>query len=241
MIRHDELAHTFVELADTLVDDFEVTDFLHRLTDVTVQVLDAQAAGLMLADQRGALSAAATSGDVEALESLELRLAEGPCVDCFATGEPVVNVGPAEAARRWPRFHLSALATGYASVHSIPMRLRHQVIGAINIYFVAARTLDDTDLAVTQALADVATIALLQERIIGDRTLLTEQLQGALTTRILIEQAKGVLAERLGIHVTQSFALLREHARRASTPLRVVAERVVDGTLDTSGWQPANG
>lgn len=241
MIRHDELARAFVELADTLVDDFDVTDFLHRLTDITVEVLDADAAGLVLSDERGTLTAGAVTGPAEALEALELRIGEGPCLDCFTAGSPVVNVPAEESARRWPRFHVAALAAGFDAVHALPMRLRTRVIGGVNIYFVAPRTLEEVDLAVAQALADVATIALLQERTVGDRTLLTEQLQGALTTRVLIEQAKGVLAERLGVSVGEGFALLRDTARRERVPLRVLAEGVVDGRVDTAAWQQAPG
>lgn len=236
MIRNDRLARAFVELADTLVDDFDVTDFMHVLTDVTVELLAAQGAGLMLADQRGALQMAASTGEVDQLEQQELQLGEGPCLDCFTTGAPVVNTPPAVALQRWPRFTLLARTAGYSAVHSLPMRLRQQTIGAINIYCAEPRPLDDTEVEVAQALADVATIGLLQERIITDKTLLTEQLQGALTTRILIEQAKGVLAERATLTVPQAFTVMRRFARTEELPLRAVAAGIVDGSVDTSSW-----
>lgn len=236
MIRNDRLARAFVELADTLVDDFDVTDFMHILTDVTVQLLGAQGAGLMLADQRGALQLVASTGDVDRMEHQELLLGEGPCLDCFATGVPVVNIPPAIALQRWPSFTLLVRTAGFGAVHSLPMRLRQQTIGAINIYSAEARPLDATEVEVAQALADVATIGLLQERIISDQSLLTEQLQSALTTRVLIEQAKGVVAERAALTVPQAFARMREVGRREGRSLRSVAAGIVDGSIDTSGW-----
>lgn len=179
---------------------------------------------------------AASTGAIEQLEHQELQLGEGPCLDCFSSGAPVVNIPPAIALHRWPRFTLLARTAGYAAVHSLPMRLRQQTIGAINIYCAEARPLDGTELEVAQALADVATIGLLQERIITDKILLTEQLQGALTTRILIEQAKGVLAERASLSVPQAFSTMRRFARNEGLSLRLIAAGIIDGSVDTTEW-----
>lgn len=241
MIRHELLARAFVELADTLVDDFEITDFLHVLTDVSVQVLDADAAGLLLANQRGELRLTASTGNAEALESYELRTGEGPCVDCFATGRAVVNIDAETARLRWPGFARLGAELGFNTFHAFPMRLRQQVIGALNIYSVRPDVLAASELDVTQALADVATIGLMQERMIGDQSILTEQLQGALTTRVLIEQAKGMLAERTGLAVPQAFSVMRGYARKHGVTLRSIASGIVDGTLPTAGWDRPRG
>lgn len=236
MIRYERLAQVFVELADTLVTDFDAVDFLHTLTDSSVEVMDVQAAGLMLADQRGTLHVAASTGEVDLLELFELEQQRGPCIECFSTGAPVVNIDPPHARERWPQFTDLAGHAGFASVHAFPLRLREEVIGAINLYCTHQRTLDPVELSVAQALADIATIGLLQERIIRDKTVLTEQLQSALNTRILIEQAKGVVAERTGLSMAQAFTAMRSHARNHQQSLPTVATAVIAGTVDTSGW-----
>jgi GAF domain-containing protein len=230
----DRLAQLFVGLADTLVADFDLIGFLHTLTDASVEVLDVQAAGLMLADQRGALRSAAATGNVGPLEDLELAHGHGPCVDCYATGGPVVNVDRDEARRRWPEFSKRAERAGYFSVHALPLRLRGQVIGAINLYCTGQAPLGAVELNIAQALADVATIGLLQERIIRDKTVLTEQLQSALNSRILIEQAKGIITERHGTTPSEAFTALRTYARDHSVSLAGLATSVLDGTLDTA-------
>ncbi len=242
MIGAERLAKLFVELADTLVADFDLIGFLHTLTDACVEVLDVQAAGLMLADQRGALRPAAATGDVADLEDFELESKQGPCLDCFATGRPVVNLPPEQALSRWPGFTRRAQRAGYVAVHALPLRLRGQVIGAVNLYCSNRPRLGEAELDVAQALADVATIGLLQERIIRDKTVLTEQLQTALNSRILIEQAKGVFAERHNITPTEAFARLRDHARSHGLALSRLANDVLNGKLDTTTWdQPADG
>lgn len=238
MVQTDRLAQLFVGLADTLVADFDLIGFLHTLTDATVEVLDVQAVGLMLADQRGMLRSAAATGNVGPLEDFELAHGHGPCVECFTSGSPVVNLDPDEARRRWPEFSERAERAGYLSVHALPLRLRGQVIGAINLYGAGQTRLGAVELNVAQALADVATIGLLQERIIRDKTVLTEQLQSALNRRVLIEQVKGVIAERHETTPSDAFAALRGYARKNGLPLARLAEDVLDGTLDTGIiWQ----
>ena len=225
-----QLADVFVEMADTLVADFDVIDFLHALAERCVQLLGVSAAGLLLTDQQGALQVVAASSErTRLLELFQLQTDQGPCVDCFRTGQSV-SVTDLPAAGRWPRFTAAAAEVGYAAVHALPMRLRDEVIGALNLFDTDPGPLDAGTLRIGQALADVATIGLLQQRAIRRRDDLTEQLQTALNSRILIEQAKGVLAERLQVHLDDAFALLRDSARRRNRRLSDLAQAVVDGT-----------
>jgi GAF domain-containing protein len=225
-----QLADVVVELADTLVDDFDVIDFLHVLTERCVQVLGISAAGLLLTDQRGTLQVVAASSErTRLLELFQLQTDQGPCVDCFHTGQPV-SVPDLPSAGRWPRFTAAAAEVGFAAVHAVPMRLRAEVIGALNFFDVNPGTLDEGKVRIGQALADVATIGLLQQRAIHRRDLVTEQLQTALNSRVLIEQAKGVLAERLHLDVAEAFAVLRNGARSRNRRLSELAQAIVDGT-----------
>lgn len=227
------LAKVFVELADTLVDEFDTVDFLQMLVDRCVELLDVDAAGLMLADQRGNLQLMASTVErSRLLELFELQSEEGPCLECFATGRPVLNVDLAEAQNRWPRFTPAALEAGFGGTHALPMRLRRQVIGALNLFTDREAALDEDAVAVAQAMADVATIGLLHERTASEQTLLSEQLQVALTSRVLIEQAKGVLAARADISVAEAFTRMRSYARGHGVALTAVAAAVVDGSLD---------
>src|SRR5260370_816566 len=192
-----QLADVFVEMADTLVDDFDVIDFLHVLTERCVQLLGVSAAGLLLTDGKDALQVVAASSErTRLLELFQLQTDQGPCVDCFRTGQPV-SVTDLTSAARWPRFTTAAAEVGFAAVHALPMRLRTEVIGALTRSDANPGGLEEGKLRIGQALADVATIGLLQQRAIHRRDALTEQLQTALNSRIVIEQAKGVLAERL--------------------------------------------
>ncbi|WP_027341335.1 GAF and ANTAR domain-containing protein [Hamadaea tsunoensis] len=225
-----QLADVLVEMADTLVDDFDVIDFLHVLTERSVQLLGVSAAGLLLTDGRDTLQLVAASSErTRLLELFQLQSDEGPCVDCFRTGRPV-SVANLATATRWPRFTEAAAAVGFAAVHAVPMRLRTQVIGALNFFDTAPGSLDPDKLRSGQALADVATIGLLQERAIRRRDVLTEQLQAALNSRIVIEQAKGVLAERWHVDMDEAFGLLRRHSRSGNRRLSELARAIVDGT-----------
>jgi GAF domain-containing protein len=232
----ERLARVFVELADTLVDEFDQVDFLQMLVDRLVELLGADAAGLMLADQRGSLQLMASSvEEARDLEVFELQMREGPCVDCFATGQAVVNVDLADAYERWPVFTPAAVEAGFRASHALPLRLRRQVLGAMNLFTEEPRRLDDEHIAIGQAMADVATIGLLHERNLREQTVLSEQLQSALHSRVLIEQAKGVLAARTGVGVAEAFAMMRSHARRHGLPLTAVAAAVIDGSLAVQG------
>ena len=240
MTREQRLAEVFVELADTLVEQFDVVEFLQTLTERCVELVDTDAAGLMLDDQRGRLQLVAyTHESARLLELFELQKAEGPCLDCFASGQVIANVDLAESTSRWPVFTGAALGSGFAYSHALPLRLRRQVVGALNLFTVERRPLTDDHLAVAQGLADIATIGLLHERALRDQVLLAEQLQTALHSRVLIEQAKGVLAAQAGISVGEAFGRMRTHARRTGGQLTVVAEAVVSGSLPPGDLQPS--
>ncbi|GAB3938618.1 hypothetical protein GCM10027614_19030 [Micromonospora vulcania] len=172
---------------------------------------------------------AASSERTRLLELFQLQTDQGPCLDCFHSGQPV-SVADLPIGGRWPRFTAAAAEVGFAAVHALPMRLRTEVIGALNLFDVQPGALDADKLRMGQALADVATIGLLQQRAIERGDILTEQLQTALNSRVLIEQAKGVLAERLQVDVGEAFVLLREGARRHNRRLSDVARAIVDGT-----------
>jgi len=225
-------AEVFVELADTLIDDFDVVDFLHQVTTRCADVLGVAAAGVLLTDQRGALRVVAASTEQSRLlELLQSQTDEGPCPECFRTGKPVVVGDLTTATQRWPRFAGEAIRGGFASVHALPMRLRSEVIGAFNLFDTRTGVLDPETIRVGQALADVATIGLLQERAIRRRETLAEQLQNALNSRIVIEQAKGVIAERRGLDMDRSFEVLRLASRSGNRRLSDLARAVIDGSV----------
>src|SRR5688500_3283761 len=240
MARERRLAQVFVELADTTVEEFDVVDFLQILTERCVELVDTDAAGLMLADQRGPLQVVAyTDESARLLELFELQKKEGPCLDCFATGRVIPNIDLATASDRWPVFTEAARDLGFATCHALPLRLRRQVIGALNLFAVGTEPLSEDHLAVAQGLADIATIGLLHERAARDQVGLSEQLQAALHSRILIEQAKGVLSARAGTSVERAFRLMRAHARRTGSLLTAVAEGIVSGSIDAGQLQEA--
>jgi transcriptional regulator with GAF, ATPase, and Fis domain len=239
MSRELRLAQVFVELADTLVAEFDVIDFLHTLADRSVELLGADASGLMLADQRGNLRLIASSVEsARLLEVFELQTSEGPCLDCFRAGEQLVNLDDAVMQARWPSFWAETRKLGFRSAHALPLRLRDDVIGAINLFGRTAAPLSVDDVAVGQAMADVATIGLLQERSVRQKEVLAEQLQTTLVSRVLIEQAKGVLAERAQISVGTAFTLMRSHARERGRTLSRVASDVVNGSLMAADLLP---
>jgi transcriptional regulator with GAF, ATPase, and Fis domain len=231
----ERLVETFVELADTLIDDFDVIDFLHLLVDRCVELLDVDAAGLLLADQRGSLQLIASSNEhVRLLELFQLQNDEGPCLEAFATGLRVSDADLRTGDSRWTRFASAATDAGFTAVDALPMRLRSQVIGALNLFRADSGELTMTALRNAQALVDVATIGLLQERAIRHHEVVTEQLQTALNSRIVIEQAKGLVAERLGVNMEVAFATLRGYARNQNLKLGEVAKMVIAGHAATS-------
>jgi GAF domain-containing protein len=232
MPRETLLARTLVELADTLVADFDVVEVLTLLTDGCIDVLDVGAAGLMLVAPEGDLRVMAASSEaMRVLELFELQSQEGPCLDCYRTGQPIVNQDLATVNGRWPRFAAEALAAGFHSVHALPMRLRGTVIGALNLLHIEPGEMRHADIAAAQAMADVATIAILQHRATLEAQVINEQLNHALNSRIVIEQAKGMVAEREGLTMEQAFSRLRDHARNHNLRLVDVARDVISGTL----------
>lgn len=231
MISTSRLADVFVELADTLVDEFDVVDFLHNLAAHTAEVTGIEAVGLMLGDHNGVLQfMASSSADAKLLDLFQIQHAEGPCVDCFGSGEPVLIVDLESFTDRWPSFVPVALSTGIRGVHAFPLRLRDLTIGALNTFSANPVSLDPDAARVVQALADVATIAIIQERALSKAETLTEQLQYALNSRIVIEQAKGAVSRALGVTVDAAFELLRDHARRNHLRLTDLAHDVVTKT-----------
>ena len=225
----DRLARVFVEFADTLVDEFDLIEFFQLLASRTAALLDESPVGLLIADPRGRLEfMAASDENVKLLELFQVQNQEGPCLDAYLSGTPVINADLRTAESRWPAFAARAVAAGYRSVHAFPLRLRQEKIGAMNVF--SATTggrLEDSDVQIVQALADVAAIGLLQQRAISRAELLTEQLQGALNSRIIVEQAKGVVAQARGTSVDEAFALIRTYSRNHSRRLGDVAYAVV--------------
>ncbi|MFC6881587.1 MULTISPECIES: GAF and ANTAR domain-containing protein [Actinomadura] len=225
----------FVELADTLVSDFDVMDFLHGLAERAVDLLDVQASGLLVTDQRGNLALmAASSEQSRLLELFQLQNEQGPCLDCFRSGEAVhcADLTGPEARRLWGRFAEEAVGCGFSAVSALPMRLRHEVIGALNLFSTEPGELAPVTVELGQALADIATIGLLHERAVRAGEVLAEQLQTALTSRIIIEQAKGVLAERHVWSMERAFTALRDYARSHNGRLTDIAHGIVTRTLD---------
>jgi len=229
MLSRERMSDLFVEVADTLVDEFDVIDFLHNLTVHAADISGADAVGLMLTDQMGDLQfMAASKRSGEDLELYQLQNSEGPCLDCFASGQPVVNADLVHAGDRWPTFAPRAIELGYQSVHAVPMRLREHTIGALNLFGSRDALFAENEVRLVQALADVATIALMQERTIRRAEELTEQLQAALHSRVVIEQAKGAVAAIAGISADEAFELLRTRARSSQRRLVDVAQSVLD-------------
>ncbi len=240
MPREALLAQTLVELADTLVADFDVVELLTLVTDRCVEVLDVTSAGVMLVAPDGDLRVMASSSDtMRYLEFFELQAQEGPCLDSFRTEQAVVNQDLATVDGRWPRFAAEALKAGFHSAHALPMRLRGTVIGALNLFHTAPGKMSKADIAAAQALADVATIAILQNRAALESQVVNEQLQTALNTRIVIEQAKGMVAERLDLNMEEAFTTLRAYARNHNLRLVDVAYNIIDSTLTTSALDAA--
>lgn len=222
------LARAFVRLADTLASDFDIVDFLQSLSADSVEILGAEAAGVMLADARGGLRLIASSDErMRLLELFELQGEQGPCLDAFATGRPV-QASAADSRSRWPDFAPRACDAGFQMMCAVPLRLRTDVIGALNLFRGTDELFTDAEMGIAQAMGEMAAIGLIQERALRERALLTEQLQAALSSRVVIEQAKGMLAEYLRMTVDDAFQLLRNYARERNRKLSHVASDVVN-------------
>jgi transcriptional regulator with GAF, ATPase, and Fis domain len=228
-ISAERLAEVFVEVADTLVDEFDVIEFLQMVTSRTSDLVEAHAAGLLMADERGHLQLLAASDErAEMIELFQVQSHQGPCQDCYRGGVAVINADLREATAIWPHFAPRAVAAGFRSVHAFPLRLRSRVIGALNVFGTDVGEMSPQDARIIQALADVATIGLLQERAIRRNAALAGQLQNALSSRIVIEQAKGVLAHIHGITPDLAFTRLRDYCRRHNARLSATARQVVE-------------
>jgi hypothetical protein len=230
--RESSLVATFVELTDVLVDDFDVVELLTYLAGRCVEVLGVDAAGMMLASPTGTLQAVASSSEaVRTLELFELQTRQGPCYECFYNATPLANVSLSDALERWPDFAPLALDAGFRSATALPMRVGNTTIGAMNLFRSARADLGVADLIAARAFAHVATIGILQHRAIEAVQVINDQLSAALESRVLIEQAKGMLAERAGVEVEEAFERLRSFARNRNRRLAQVAEGFIGGEL----------
>ena len=235
--REQAFADIFLVLADTLVDDYDVLDLLDQLVIACVELLGAAAAGLLLDDQKGNLAVVASSKEeMRLLEIFQLQNDEGPCLDCIRSGSPVTSSDLAADLARWPVFVPAALEAGFTSVAAVPLRLREQTIGGLNLFGAQAVQVVERDRLLAQALAHVATIGILQRRSTHRSDQVAEQLQHALNSRVVIEQVKGVISERNGVSMDAAFQALRAYSRNHNLRLTGVALSVVRG--ETSIGQP---
>lgn len=222
------LALALVEFADTLVDDFDLVEFLQKVTERTVELLDVDAAGILLADPSGRLSLAAASTEkAQFLETIQLQKEQGPCLDVFDSGALVICTDLTTDSR-WPRFVPAAITAGFRSVHAVPMRFRDQVIGGLNLFHAVPGTLSGDTLHYAQALADMTTIGILSERALRQTDLVATQLQRTLEKHVILEQAKGFLSERHGIELRAASGLLRAFAIEHGLPVSDVAHAVMN-------------
>jgi transcriptional regulator with GAF, ATPase, and Fis domain len=230
--REGAVLDAFVGLASSLVSGYDIVDMLNNLTAECARLLDVASAGLLLADGVGVLHVLAASTEhTRQLELFQLQREEGPCLDCFRSGVPVAVPDLSEASGRWPQFVAGAQLAGFVSVHALPMRLRDNVLGSLGLFGATTGALNDDDLALGQALADVASVALVQEKLAANKDVVNEQLQTALTSRVVIEQAKGVLAQFAELDMADAFGVLRHYARDRNLRLSDVAQSVVSRAI----------
>jgi hypothetical protein len=234
MEREERVVETFIILADTLVDTYDLIDFMQTLAERCVELLNVTSAGIMLADPNGKLRHIACSSEqMRLVELLELQLAEGPCFDAYNDQAAVRCDSLHNAEARWPQFAPHARKGGFEAVSAVPMRLRSEVIGALNLFSSQNAAMTHQDLALAQAMADIATIGILQERAIHDSLAFSAQLEVALESRIVIEQAKGIVAERDRVSVDDAFQLIRRFARHHNRLLSDTARQIIAGALST--------
>lgn len=230
--RERDIVRAFVDLSTELVNDYDMLEMLAQLTRNCASLLDVASAGLLLADPRGVLHLAAASSErTQELELIQLQRDEGPCLDCYRSGAAVTVPDMAAEQARWPQFSRAALGAGFKSVHAVPMKLRGNVLGALNLFGESVGRLDDSDLDLAQALAHVACVAIVNEKSASDHMTVNSQLQHALTSRIVLEQAKGVIANALGLEIDDAFMVLRGYARDHGRKLSEIAHEVVNREL----------
>jgi GAF domain-containing protein len=239
MTRETDIVKSLVEMADTLVDDYDVVDLLTGLADRCVELLGVSAAGVMLASPGGSLGLVASSSEaMRLLELFELQSQEGPCLDAFRTGQPVGHEDLDAGSGQWPLFAAAALQAGFRSALALPLRLREATLGALNLLSVTRTPMAESDVIVARAFADLAALSIVQHRAAAEAQRLNEQLSAALTSRVVIEQAKGVISERAGIDLAEAFSRLRAHARNHNLRLTDVAQAAIDGILVPEAWAP---
>ncbi|HUG74607.1 MAG TPA: GAF and ANTAR domain-containing protein [Acidimicrobiia bacterium] len=239
--REAQIADTFVKIVDSLVDEFDIIDMLTGLTVGCVDLGLATASGILLADEDGKLRVMAASNEAaKLLELFQLQNDEGPCLEAFATGVPVVHPDLTTAFDRWPIFAPEAVRAGFRSVQAFPLRMRSVALGAMNLFSSGTQAPDEQAGHLAQTLADVASVAILQDQVVRESDVRAGQLQHALDSRVAIEQAKGMLAERANLEMDEAFTSLRNHARSTQTLLTTIATQVVDGTLEIDEIVAAN-
>jgi len=227
--REDDIVATFVSMSGSLAQGHDINELLTQLTTDCARLLDVSAVGLLLADPRGALHVVAASSErVADLEAFQAQRAQGPCHTCYLNGQAVNVPDLAAAAAKWPEFAVVAAKAGVVSVHAVPMRLRQDTVGALNLFGATTGSLNDADLRLAQALADVATIALIQDQAATDRNLVNEQLQNALDSRVILEQAKGVLSHSGDLDMPAAYAALRQYARDHNIKLSELSRALVN-------------
>ncbi len=239
MAREADIVQSLVDMADTLIDDYDVIELLTGLTDRCVQLLGVSAAGVMLASPEGDLRLVASSSEaMRVLEVFELQAQEGPCLDAFRTGERVEHENLRPDSGRWPRFATAAAEAGFRAAFALPLRLRNMTIGAMNLFHADPTPMAESDVIVARAFADLAAISVVQHRAAAEAQRINEQLSRALSSRILIEQAKGVISARAGVDLADAFTRLRNFARDNNFRLSEVAQAAIDGTLEPAAWEP---
>lgn len=230
--REDDIVTSFVTMAGSLARGQDVNELLSQLVADCARLLDVSAVGLLLADPRGALHVVAASSErVADLEAFQVQRAQGPCHTCYLDGRAVNVPDLAGVADSWPEFAAVAAKAGVVSVHAVPMRLGDTVVGAMNLFGSTTGTLNDKDLRLAQGLADVATVALIQDRAAADRQLVNEQLQNALDSRVVLEQAKGVLSYSGSLDMAAAYATLRQYARDHNLKLTELSRALVERAL----------
>lgn len=233
--RETRITSAFVAVADTLTSNFDVVDLLHTLVQECTSILDTDAGGLMLVDGAGTLQLmTSTSEAADFVEIMQLGADSGPCIDCFTSGIAVTVPDIEDTGGRWPTFREAALQRGFRAAHATPLRLRGEVIGTMNLFAVRPGLLSERDAAVAQALSDVATIGIIQERIVREGTILAEQLHRALDSRILVEQAKGMLSHSFSVTMDEAFEVLRTYARTNNLTIRAVSSGISDRSISIS-------
>ena len=237
MSRQTDVVRSLVDLADSLTDDFDVIDLLTGVADRCVRLLGISAAGVMLANPTGNLRLIASSSDtMRIVELFELQAQEGPCLDAFRTGQPVAHENLTAGAGRWPRFAAVATEAGFRVAFALPLRARDTTIGALNLFSAGQTPMAEDDVLIARAFADLAAIAVLQQQSAAETQRVNEQLTYALTSRVVIEQAQGVIFERAGVDMAEAFTRLRSYSRAHNRRLTDVARETVMGTLDPATW-----